>query len=448
MPQDAPAEIAGDANPYAPPLAPSSTSYHGEIPPLGRDPAFWGMNVTQFLGAFNDNLFKQLLLLLATPAAAEAAAGAAEDRQSEMMFVFAAAFLIFSGFAGWLADRTVKRKLIIASKVAEIGVMTLGLIGFFYYESVGLSGLMVVLFLMGAQSAFFGPPKYGILPEILHDNDLPKANGTLLMFTFLAIIFGTAVVAVLGASPGSAWRTGVCCVAIAIVGTLTALLVRASPVANPGARLRWSDLFVPPEMVRLVSRDREILLAVIVTSCFWMLGGVSISCVNALGKTQLGIGASTSVLAAMVGVGIPVGCILGGYLSRGSINPRVVTAGAVGILVCLLLMSMPWGPRDHTLGFKGSIPVLIALGFSTGLFVVPIQVSLQVRPPANEKGRMIALVNQANWIGIILGAGLFKVVISALEDGDLPRCLAFLAPAAIMAPVALFYRPQELRLGD
>lgn len=421
---------------------------HAHLPPLMKDRAFWGMNVTQFLGAFNDNLFKQLLLLLATPAAAAAATGEAEDKQMEAMIVFAVAFLLFSGFSGWLADRTTKRTLIIASKAAEILVMSLGLIGFFFYDQIGLGGMMVVLFLMGTQSAFFGPPKYGILPEMLRDSDLPKANGIFLMFTFLAIIFGTALITLFGATPATAWRTATLCIVIAIAGTATSLLVRRTPIANPGAKLRGVDLLVPPEMLRLVWRDKQLLLAVLVTSSFWMLGGMVQSGVNSLGKTQLDLGNATSILTAMLGVGIPIGCVVGGYLSKDRINPRVVTAGATGIVIGLVLLSLPGGPKGHLLGFWGSIPVLIALGFSTGMFVVPIQVSLQARPPAEEKGRMIALMNQANWIGIILGALAFGIAIGYLEDNNLPRNLVFLTTAAIMLPIALFYRPKEMVLSE
>ncbi len=111
------------------------------------------MATTQFLGAFNDNLFKQLLLLLATPAAAVGAAAAAPDRQAEATIVFAAAFLLFSGVAGWLADRTSKSTLIVASKAAEIVVMIAGMIGFYLYAIIGFNGMLVVLFLMGVQSA-------------------------------------------------------------------------------------------------------------------------------------------------------------------------------------------------------------------------------------------------------------------------------------------------------
>ena len=134
---------------------------HGDVqhpialPPLNRDPSFWGMATTQFLGAFNDNLFKQLILLLATPTAAELLADTGTDRQSTAMTVFAIPFLLFSGFAGYVADRVSKRTIVVVAKMAEVVIMLLGFIGFWWYESVGFSGMMIVLFLMGTHSAFF-----------------------------------------------------------------------------------------------------------------------------------------------------------------------------------------------------------------------------------------------------------------------------------------------------
>ncbi|MEM9186602.1 MAG: MFS transporter [Planctomycetota bacterium] len=453
-------------NPREPPLAPSSTRVAGELPPLMSDRAFWGMNVTQFLGAFNDNVFKQLILLLATPTAdqlkaAEAAGETAADYQWIATIVFGVPFLMFSGFAGWLAERTSKRSLIIVSKGAEIGVMLLGMVGFYFYGAIGLGGMFIVLFLMGMQSTFFGPPKYGILPEMLRDRDLPRANGIFLMFTFVAIIFGVALAGQLmsfgqqavenGEQANAAarvWKASAVCVLIAVVGTLTALLVRRVPVADPGAKLTWSDLLVPPQMIRLVWGDRRLLFALIVTSSFWMLGSIVQQAVNALGKSQLGQNDFyTSLLAAMLGLGIPVGCVVGGYLSQGRINPRPVAWGSWGIVVCLVLLSLPGGPNNHLLGYWGTAPVLVLLGFATGMFVVPIQVSLQVLPPPSEKGRMIALMNQCNFVGIILGGFVFGAALSALAAAGLPRNMTFLVTAAIMLPIALFYRPQEMRLG-
>jgi MFS family permease len=425
----------------------NTTHLPKELPPLLRDRSFLGMAVTQFLGAFNDNLFKQLILLLATPTAAQLVAGTAHDRQGEAQGIFAISFLLFSGFAGFLADRTSKRTVIVLSKVAEIVAMLLGMIGFFWFDTVGLNGMFLVLFLMGAQSAFFGPAKYGILPETLRAADLPRANGIFLMLTFLAIIFGTALAGPL--SGGRIWLGSMMCVGIAVVGMLTSLLVRQVPPAQPNLKHQWAQWGVSRHMRQLLWRDKELLWAIFAVSIFWMVGGVVLPTVNALGITQLGIGEDrTSLLTASVGLGIAVGCILGGYLSQGRVNRKVVTTGAWGIVISLALMSMPGRDHQHWLGFWGSIPVLILVGLSAGMFIVPIQVELQSRPPREEKGRMIATMNQFSWIGVILGAVLYSVCLKLLNATGWPRSTVFGITALLILPVAILYRPKDDKLGE
>jgi acyl-[acyl-carrier-protein]-phospholipid O-acyltransferase/long-chain-fatty-acid--[acyl-carrier-protein] ligase len=421
---------------------------HDALPPLNRDASFWGMAATQFFGAFNDNLFKQLILLLATPAAA--AASKEEDRQWAAMFVFAAAFLVFSGFAGFLSDRFSKRPVIILAKVAEIVIMLLGTIGFFYYGQIGFAGMMFVLFLMGSQSAFFGPAKYGILPEMIRATDLPRANGIFLMLTFLAIIFGVALAgALLLLFRDQVWVASLSCVGIAIVGTVTSLLVRRLPPAQPGLKYEWSCWGVSREIVGLLRKDHELIWAIVVVAIFWMVGGIVQPALNALGKTQLGLDElSVSALSAAVGVGIAAGCMLGGYFSRNQVNPRIVMIGGAGLVATMIAMSLPGGERQHLLGYWGSIPVLLLMGTFTGMFIVPIQVLLQSRPPRSEKGRMIATMNQFTWIGILLSAVLYKAFIEVLDVTGGPQNLLFAFTAAIMLPVALFYRPRHELLSE
>ena len=175
-------------------------------------PSFIGFIATQFFGAFNDNLFKQLLLLLAIPTAVAATvtetnlvngavavevsedltgAPAAKpsgggDLQGIATVVFGLPFVVFGGLAGYLADRYSKRTIIVTSKVAEIVVMGLGLLAFLATPMIGFAGLWIVLFLMGLQSTFFGPGKYGIMPEMLSGNQLNRGNGLVLMTTFIA----------------------------------------------------------------------------------------------------------------------------------------------------------------------------------------------------------------------------------------------------------------------
>jgi acyl-[acyl-carrier-protein]-phospholipid O-acyltransferase/long-chain-fatty-acid--[acyl-carrier-protein] ligase len=429
----------------------AQSALHASLPPLSRDSSFWGMAVTQFLGAFNDNVFKQLILLLATPTVFELKEGTGEDLQSEAQYVFAGAFLLFSGFAGFLSDRFSKRPVIILAKLAEIVVMALGMVGFWYYDKIGVSGMFVVLFLMGSQSAFFGPAKYGILPEMIRPADLPRANGIFLMLTFLAIIFGVATAGGLLQLLGSerVWIASFVCIGIAIVGTGTSFWVRRVPAAQPDLELRWSSWTVPRDTLQMIRADRQLLWAIVVVAIFWMVGGIVLQTVNALGKSQLGLNEwNTSILAASIGVGTAFGCLVGGYLSHNRVNPRVVTVGAVGLAATLAVMALPGGEHRHLLGFAGSIPVLMAMGVFTGMFIVPIQVMLQSRPPREEKGRMIATMNQCSWIGIILGAILYKTCLTVLDKFDGPRSAIFAVTAALILPVALLYRPRDTKLVE
>jgi MFS family permease len=430
--------------------SPSDAASGDPRPELYSDPSFWGMTITQFLGAFNDNLFKQLVLLLSITGVDEALKSEAADEQWLPMLMFAVPFLLFTGYAGYLADRYSKRTIVVWAKVAEIVAMALGAGAFAMYgASRAMWPMYAVLFFMAAQSAFFGPAKYGILPEMLRDRDLPRANGFMLMTTFLAIIFGTAVAGVLLADhrpqaeiaataalpaaeriaveqvrvAGQLWTGSVACVAIAVVGTITSLWVRRVPVANPALSFTPEALTIPKDMIALLRADRPLLMALLVSSLFWLLAGLVPPAVNSLGKLVLQVGDdNTSYLSAMIGVGIAVGCVIGGLVSGGRVDFRLLRIGSVGLLICLAIVAIPAdgdvgalkdaankltrmpgiGESRQWLGFWASLPMFLVMGAFTGLFAVPLQVFMQSRPPDDKKGRMIAVMNQFNWIGILL----------------------------------------------
>lgn len=470
------------------------TGAHGEhasLPPLYHDRSFWGMTLTQFLGAFNDNLFKQLVLLLSIiPAAGAIAAGEdAEDRQGVANIIFAVPFILTTGFAGFLSDRYGKRGIVVICKVAEIVVMGAGAVAFIMYArmegappQMRLLGLYVVLFFMAAQSGFFGPAKYGILPEMLRPSDLPRANGLMLTTTFVAIILGQFLAGILlEYFPGQLWVGSTTCVAIAVVGTLTSLWVRKLPPAVPNLKFEPSALVVPTDMRALLRRDRLLLMAVLVSSVFWMLAGMVTPAVNALGKIEHGVGNDqTSYLLAIVSVGIAIGGALGGVLSGGNVDFRVLRIGAFGMLASLVLLGVPtWGAADERpvmesaaagnareteiapsgdlpgigespqlLGYLGSMAVLMVLGVFTGFFAIPLQVYMQSRPPDDKKGRMIAVMNLANWIGIVLSGVLYSALVAVIEGLRWPRCTMFLFISMLMLPIALLYHPKSETLGD
>jgi MFS family permease len=158
------------------------------------DRSFWGLAITQFLGAFNDNLYKQLILLMAIPAIG---GDISEDSQGWATAVFSLPFVLFSGFAGYLSDKYSKSIIIVLSKIAEVVIMLMAVVAFLSYATMEDWGTWSVLFLMGLQSTFFGPAKYGILPELFQKEELPRINGLILMSTFLAIILGVVTAGVL-----------------------------------------------------------------------------------------------------------------------------------------------------------------------------------------------------------------------------------------------------------
>ncbi|MEZ6048043.1 MAG: MFS transporter [Planctomycetaceae bacterium] len=352
-----------------------------------------------------------------------------------------------------------------------------------------------MLTLMGTQSAYFGPSKYGILPEMLRDDDLPQANGIIQMTTFLAIILGTALAGYGKELAGNGlWKIGLICVVIAIAGTLTSLFIRKTPVAKPDLQFQISSLAINKSTRSMLWNDRPLLMVLLISSLFWFIGGAVLPSVNKLGKELMHLGdGRTSLLAACMGFGIGLGCLLAGKLSRNEINFRLVRVGAWGIVVCLIVVPF-FGVNVHpdtsltdssveTVEQNGSdttgeatveeapivvdphlnenlwqklIPesfwefgarlTLTLVGLFAGLFAVPLQTFMQTRPPADQKGQMIGAMNLINWIGILLSSAFLAQVLNELQNLELSSKWCFPVLALLMVPVALFFKPPSEKL--
>lgn len=430
-------------------------------PPLFQDAGFWGITFTQFLGAFNDNVFKQLMLLLAVPIAGLAAA---EDQQGLATIVFSVPFILFSGFAGFLSDKNPKRPIIIASKVAEIVIMLLGMLAFIAYPVTGYTGLLIVLFLMGAQSSFFGPGKFGILPEMLRDDDLPRANGVIVMSTFLAIIFGTAIAGLLGdifvienpdgsRDTGRMWIGSLVCVTIAVAGTVSAWFVRKTPPAEPDLKLALESFAAPHSTRKMLWLDWPLFSTLLALSVFWMISSLVMQSVNSLGIVQLGLSKfATSILTASIGVGIGVGAVAAGRLTHGDSDFHLVRKASWAMVVLMLVIGFGLPVGHPMLGFWLSLPVLVMLGAAAGAYAIPLQVFMQARPPATQKGRVIAVVNQLNFTGIMLSGVVYKAFDRVIEAQSWSRSYLFVLTAGLMLPLAAAFRPKdhppEIDYGD
>src|SRR5215813_8310191 len=201
-----------------------------------KDRGFFCFFCTQFLGAFNDNLYKIIVSFVAIDRVADS--GSRSLYLSLIAFLFVLPSALFSAYAGQIADRYSKRNVLVAVKIFEVLVMSLGL-GAFFLERI--EPMLAIVFLMGLHATFFSPAKYGILPEMLPDRDLSRSNGLLEMSTFLAIILGTSLGGTLfEASRGHLWLIGVLVVVVAVVGTALSFGIPRVPAAAPAQKIDWN----------------------------------------------------------------------------------------------------------------------------------------------------------------------------------------------------------------
>jgi acyl-[acyl-carrier-protein]-phospholipid O-acyltransferase/long-chain-fatty-acid--[acyl-carrier-protein] ligase len=421
---------------------------------LLADRSFWGIAITQFLGAFNDNLYKQLMLLMAIGGIG---AMNKDDRQGWATLAFSLPFVLLSGLAGYLSDRNSKSKIIVLCKIAEIAITLLAVLAFWLYGNLGDYGTWSVLILMGVHSTFFGPAKYGILPELFTHKHLPRANGLILMSTFLAIILGVVLAGAIkdllvvkneaGHEDFSRlWIGSLACAMVALIGTLTSLLIRKTPAVQPQARFEVSDAIVPMPVRRLLAQDRPLLMALIVSSIFWLVGGLVMPVVNRLGKEQLQLQSDTktSILTGGLAIGIILGAVGANLVLKNIRKDKQVTLGVLIMMLSMGGLSL-WKPNGGLLlGYTGALLGLIVTGIGAAIFVIPLQVFLQERPPAELKGRLIGTMNFANFVGILLAGPIYQILVAVAGSMGWPVSSVFAMMLAMLLPILIFYRLPKL----
>ena len=357
----------------------------------GFQPFLW----TQFLGAFNDNLYKMIVSLAAVAIATESGTGSRFLSLAQGIFILP--FLLFSGYAGYFADTLSKRKVLVASKGFEVAAMSLAVAAFLYGR---IEFMLAVLFLMALQSTFFSPAKYGILPEMVGDRDLSRGNALLQMTTFVAIILGTAVGGYFYAEFGERlWLAGLILVGIAVAGFMASFGIAPVPAAAGPRNFQlnpWGEIILG---LRHLWNDHRLWLTVSGIAYFWFVGATMQIAVLLFGKQMLGASdLQISILVVYFAVGIGIGSMAAGRLSGDKVELGLVPIGAVGMGVFSLLLanSAPSYPLAAT--------ALGLLGFSSGFFVVPLNAFLQQRADAKERGRLLAAAGFLTNIGVMLAA--------------------------------------------
>ena len=387
---------------------------------LLRSRRFVPLFATQFLGAFNDSLFKQAVVLFVTY---QLYSNPAKEFQFSAIAqgLFILPFFLFSALSGQLADDHDKARLIRIIKAAEIGIMTLGGAGI-YFASIPL--MLAAVFAMGIHSTFFGPIKYAILPQHLTRDEVLGGTGLVEAGTYIAILGGTILAGVLAPAPVSA--AGVT-IGIAALGYLTG---RQVPSAPPAAERIPFDRHIIRASIALVSGTmhiRRLFLAILSISFFWTIGAVLIIIFPPLVKNVLGANEQVaSLFIAIFSIGIAIGSVLINRLLKSEVSARYAPASVIvmGLFVLMLhFATLSWVKHDRDLttlsnfifhpsaGFM--IVALLGVAVSGGMFVVPLYAFLTTTVPKTETARTVAANNIVNSgamvIGSLLAFGLSSV---------------------------------------
>ncbi len=367
---------------------------------------FWSLFITQFQGAFSDNVFKFLVVLFITSTRPP---GERDKLISVALAMFAVPFVIFSMAAGYLADRFSKRTVIVWTKVVEIGIMIFGTVGLLMGN---VPFLLAVIFLMSTQSAFFGPCKYGSLPELLTEKRLSWGNGIIGFGTFVAIIIGGVTAGFLHEELGEQrYLAGFLLVALAGLGLGASLGIPRLREANPAKELRLNPLGDVWQNVKSIGKDRVLALAVAGSAYFWFIGAlfgepaIMIYSQDVLKLQEKEL----MILRAMLAVGIGLGSAAAGFLSGKKIEYGLVPLGALGLSVCAAVLGL------IKLTPIGAGVVLALLGFAGGFFIVPINALIQHRPNPEDKGSIVATNLWLSAVGVALASGAFYLLRTVLK---------------------------------
>ena len=395
---------------------------------------FWSLWFTQFQGAFSDNAFKFVVMFLVMGTMPQAE----KDQLAPLIgAVFALPFILFSMLGGTLADRYSKRSIAIGTKVAEVVIMSLALLGLIMSNT---TVLIVVVFLMSTQSAFFGPSKYGLLPETLPEPRLSWGNGFLNLGTFVAIILGTIVAGVLTDSVGeSLWIPGAVLVVLAVMGLASSLGIQKTPPANPQRKV--SINFIPDlwRQIQSIRKDRTLFLAIIGSAYFWFLGALLQLGLLFYGKAELGLSdTQVGYLMAALAIGIGTGSCLAGFLSEGKIEYGLVPLGALGLTASCVAIATP------DASFQWVLLSLVGLGIAGGIYEVPLAAMIQRRPDPKEKGAVLAVSAITAFVGVLAASLVYYGYKQLLGFTDIQIFMTCAATTFIGSIYVLYLLPDSL----
>jgi acyl-[acyl-carrier-protein]-phospholipid O-acyltransferase / long-chain-fatty-acid--[acyl-carrier-protein] ligase len=385
---------------------------------------FAAMAASYFLGTFNDNFYKQAVMLMALAAGREKFQGAAG-------IAFTVPFILFAAPAGWMADRFPKRNVVIGAKTMEMLAALVGAVGIILGNLWVMVGMVA---LMGTQSTFFSPALNGSIPELYPSSYVTKANAVLRMIVTVGILVGISFSGfvldihgepVFGAVRGHA-MVGFAVIVYALLGLVVSLWIPTRKAADPGRAFPWTG---PVDTVRElveVWKDRQLGRILVADVFIWAVGVFQLLVINSLGKLQFNLSDSrTSLLVASQLIGIALGGLLAARFAKGERWFKVLLPAGVAMGVFMLVIgAVPMLPETARIP---ALYVLVGLaGVAGGLFLIPCESFLQIRPAPERKGAVWASANFASFSGMAAASVLY-IPLTVLRPTFAYGCLGLIS---------------------
>ncbi len=365
-----------------------------------RPSSFAFLNITQFLGSMNDNIYKLLIIFFFIQL---------EGIQNSPVIlattgaIFVLPFLLFSSSAGTLADRYSKSRIIFATKIFELVTMVVGLLAFLYSSKIGS---YLILFLLATQAALFSPSKYGILPELLPPERISKANGIMTSCTYLAIIFGTFLASFLLDITGRNFTiASIFCIVVSFIGVITSFCIEYTQPS--GSRKELNVHFIS-EIYKTLNKVKSepSLLAAILGSAFFLFLAAYVQlnvipfAVQSLNLTDVQGG----YLFLLTAIGIGTGSIIAGKISGKTVELALSPLAVLGISISFFMLDF----FSHNL--MVCIPLVIIIGLFGGIYLIPLDSYVQIASPKQIIGQAVASSTFLSFFGVLCASGLLYLV--------------------------------------
>ena len=411
--------------------------------------------VTQFLGALNDNIFKNALLVIVVSSAVIGAESSTNFTTNLAAGLFILPYFLFSTTAGLLADKYDKSLLIRRIKFAEIIIM---LAGCYALWSMNVSFMLVILFFLGVQSSFFGPIKYSIIPQHLSADELLGGNAQVGMGTFVSILMGTLIGGWIVTFEQGPLMVGGLAVIVAIIGWLCSLQIPDAAAENSALVIGLNPIRQSRENFKLAKQDPTVFYCILANSWFWLYGGSFLTQVPNFAVTVLkGHPTLISILLAAFIIGVAIGSLLCNRLSKGKVEPGLIPIGALGLTVFAIdlffssnafqlanqgvIAVMP----NELFGLSGGVRVgfdLMFIGLCGGLFIVPLYSMIQQRSAANIRARVLSVNNICNAFYMVIGS-LIGILFLSILGWSIPEFFFAIALLNLVFTGFIFYLVPE-----